>query len=148
MSIFDIRSLFPRARRRLSQREVAKGVVCDIVGKPRTEAEQNKRAQRRVHRRAMTKAVYDGLMENPAGSKQLRRYAKVSGFVVQESDGKRDWLRKPTAVECEAWYRNRKERRVLVGARLKTEEQFKLFLEDMAEFTVVPYKGEEVRVLG
>lgn len=119
MNVFDLRALLPRERRRMSQRETAKGVVGQVAGKPRTEAEQCKRAQRRVHRREMTKAIVLGLTENPAGSKRARRYAKASGYIMME-DNK---LRQPTAAEARDWYSRREEAPLLEGARPKSQEE-------------------------
>lgn len=115
MNFFNLRSLLPRERRRTSPREVAKGVTGELAGRPRREPEQRKRAQRRAHRRALTKAAVIGLMENPTGSKLLRRIAKNSGFVVVDSDGKRDFVRKPTVRECEDWYDRRESPAFKVG---------------------------------
>lgn len=125
MSIFDVRKLLPRARRRLSPREKFKGVAGCVRGQPITQAASQKKTQRRANRRAMTKAIVDGLRENPAGSKLLRSFAKTAGFLVQESDGKKDWLRKPTYVECRKWYGALDEAPFLVGKRLPVEQQLR-----------------------
>lgn len=141
-NIFDIRSLMPRERRRISHREVAKGVMGQLRGHSITQAEAQKRAQRRCHKRAMTKAVIDGLTENPAGSKLLRRFAKSAGFVVMDSDGKRDFVRKPTAIECEKWYAGREdEAPFLIGKRLTIEQQ----LRQKAWFLTRSGKADAVR---
>lgn len=100
--LFDLRSLLPRERRRRSHRETAKGVTGGEAGRPLSESRAKKYARRRCERRAMTNAIVIGLSENPAGSKRMRRYAKVAGYVVEDEGGT---LRKPTAVECFGWYR-------------------------------------------
>lgn len=111
-NFLDVRKLLPRERRRVSQREVAKGVVP--IAKL-TQAEAQKRAQRRVHRRAMTKAVVDGLRDNPAGSKVLRQFAKAAGYLVQDGDK----LRRPTFSECLLWNTRRDEAANRQGHRLR-----------------------------
>lgn len=110
MNFFDLRKLFPQRRQR-SVREVYKGETACRRGVSLTQAESQKRAQRRVHRHAMTQATVDGLRENPAGSKLLRRFAKNAGFLVDE-DGK---PRKPTYYECKRWMAEREEARVRQG---------------------------------
>lgn len=110
MNVFDLRSMLPRERRRISHRETYKGVTGDVAGKPRTEAVERKRAERRARRTAMTNAIVAGLRENPAGAKRMRRYAKVAGYLVQDHDERgKEFLRRPTAFEAEAWYHRREE---------------------------------------
>lgn len=105
-NFFDVRSLVPRARRRISPRETAKGVVPSAH---LTQAEAQKRAQRRANRRALAKAAVDGLRENPTGTKLLRSFAKAAGYVVMDSDGKKDFVRAPTAPELRRWNAGRDE---------------------------------------
>jgi hypothetical protein len=125
-STFDLRALLPRERRRHSPREEYKGVIGQLAGKPRSCAEDRKRAQRRVNRRALIKATVLGLTENPAGAKRIMGYAKVAGYVVQDHDAKgKAFLRRPTYWEALAWYNNREEAPFPMGKRLNVEQQLR-----------------------
>lgn len=139
-NFIGFRALLPRERRRISQREDYKGVTGDAAGIPRTQGIEARRRRRREFRKFMRLLNEHYMRQNPTGSKRVRRYAKVAGYVMDNGDGTG---REPAAHEAFAWYGMLEERRILVGASLRTEEMLRLFLEDQAQFS----KGVEPRTI-
>lgn len=113
LSTFNMRALLPRERRRFSRREDAKGIVGNRAGRPHPN--EARHARRRARRRAERLLNLKCAMQEPAGSKLLKRFARAAGFATWVEDGKVEYVRKPTAFEAAQWYASLEESPVLVG---------------------------------
>jgi hypothetical protein len=108
VNFFNIIALLPREKRRKSQREVEKGVTGQECGRPRSCAEDAKRARRRRARARGLHLARHLLQSNPSGSKKLREYEKARSGLSSKN---------VSYIEASRLYAMREERAHLVGDR-------------------------------
>lgn len=63
-----------------------------------------KQAQRRRWRREEQLHVAKCAIENPSGSKLLRRFARAAGFAVSKKEDGKEVVRQPSYKECRDWH--------------------------------------------